>query len=96
MHMPSHAQAERPEPYAYGSRGPLGADLLARKFGYSKFGGGIHPYVSAAPMRHDPPPSLSRISLPVRISHDPAAASRPAPSRPAPGAQAPAPPRPRE
>ena len=41
------ALAERPEPYAYGSRGPAGADLLARKFGYTKFGGGIHPYPQA-------------------------------------------------
>ena len=73
--MPSREQAERPEPYAYGSRGPAGADLLARKFGYSKFGGGIHPYVSAPSVRHDPPPSLSRVAVPPPRS---AAASRPA------------------
>ena len=85
--MPSREQAERPEPYAYGSRGPAGADLLARKFGYSKFGGGIHPYVSAPSVRHDPPPSLSRVAMPpprsAAAAARPAAASRPASGAPA-------------
>ena len=41
-----HAQ---PEPYEFGSRGPSGADALARKFGMSKFGGGLTPYVYLTP-----------------------------------------------
>jgi len=34
-----------PEKYAYGSRGPAAADELARRYGMSKFGGGLTPYV---------------------------------------------------
>jgi glucose-6-phosphate 1-dehydrogenase len=36
----------RPETYAFGSRGPSGADALARRHGMSKFGGGLTPYVT--------------------------------------------------
>lgn len=34
-----------PHRYAFGSRGPSGADALARRHGMSKFGGGLTPYV---------------------------------------------------
>ena len=37
-----------PEKYAYGSRGPRGQDELARRYGMSKFGGGLTPYVFVA------------------------------------------------
>ena len=51
-------RAEPPEKYAYGSRGPRNADLLARKFGMAKFGGGLNPYVVApAPVPVSQPPS---------------------------------------
>ena len=51
-------RAEPPEKYAYGSRGPRNADLLARKFGMAKFGGGLNPYVVApAPVPISQPPS---------------------------------------
>ena len=33
-----------PERYAYGSRGPASADDLAKRYGMSKFGGGLTPY----------------------------------------------------
>ena len=36
----------KPEAYAFGSRGPAGADTLARRHGMSKFGGGLTPYVT--------------------------------------------------
>jgi len=39
------AKKVEPEKYAYGSRGPAGADDLAKRFGLSKFGGGLTPYV---------------------------------------------------
>jgi len=34
-----------PHPYPFGSRGPAAADELARRYGMSKFGGGLTPYV---------------------------------------------------
>lgn len=37
-----------PEFYAYGSRGPKGADSLAKRHGMTKFGGGLTPYVLLA------------------------------------------------
>ena len=43
------ARKEPPEPYPYGSRGPAGSDHLAKKYGYTKFGGGIHPYADYLP-----------------------------------------------
>lgn len=39
----------KPEPYPFGSRGPAKADELAHRFGMSKFGGGIQPYVYETP-----------------------------------------------
>ena len=39
------AQKVEPEKYAYGSRGPPSADGLARRYGMTKFGGGLTPYV---------------------------------------------------
>jgi len=36
----------KPESYAFGSRGPAGADALANRHGMSKFGGGLTPYVT--------------------------------------------------
>ena len=38
-------QKVEPEQYAYGGRGPTGADDLARRYGMSKFGGNLTPYV---------------------------------------------------
>lgn len=35
-----------PAKYAYGSRGPSAADSLARRYGMTKFGGGLTPYVN--------------------------------------------------
>ena len=37
-----------PEKYSYGSRGPRAQDELARRYGMSKFGGGLTPYVFVA------------------------------------------------
>ena len=39
------AQKVEPAKYAYGSRGPSAADKLARRYGMTKFGGGLTPYV---------------------------------------------------
>jgi len=48
------AEQIKPQPYAFGSRGPAKADELAHRYGMSKFGGGIQPYVTAnAPNRDD-------------------------------------------
>ena len=41
----------KPEPYAYGSRGPPLADELAHRFGMTKFGGGITHYVQGGALR---------------------------------------------
>ncbi|KAL1499475.1 hypothetical protein AB1Y20_011678 [Prymnesium parvum] len=41
----------KPHPYPFGSRGPPAADALAHKYGMSKFGGGITPYVEGQPAR---------------------------------------------
>ena len=43
----------KPVKYAYGSRGPAGADELARRYGMSKFGGGLTPYVFLGPTPPD-------------------------------------------
>lgn len=42
------AQKVEPAKYAYGSRGPSAADKLARRYGMTKFGGGLTPYVFLA------------------------------------------------
>ena len=39
------ARKVEPAQYAYGSRGPAAADKLARRYGMTKFGGGLTPYV---------------------------------------------------
>ena len=41
-----HVAPPSPHRYAFGSRGPSGADALARRHGMSKFGGGLTPYVT--------------------------------------------------
>jgi hypothetical protein len=38
-------RAQPPESYAFGGRGPKGADALAKRYGMHKFGGGLTPYV---------------------------------------------------
>ena len=44
----------KPAPYPFGSRGPAAADALAHKYGMSKFGGGITPYVEGQPPKGYP------------------------------------------
>ena len=46
MHVLNTAPSPSPHRYAFGSRGPSGADALARRHGMSKFGGGLTPYVT--------------------------------------------------
>ena len=46
MHVLNTAPLSSPHRYAFGSRGPSGADALARRHGMSKFGGGLTPYVT--------------------------------------------------
>ena len=41
------ARGVKPEPYAFGWRGPPAADDLAKRYGIKKFGGGLTPYVYA-------------------------------------------------
>ena len=40
--------SKEPETYSFGGRGPKGADALARRYGMTKFGGGLTPYVYLA------------------------------------------------
>jgi len=56
------AKTVEPEKYAYGSRGPAAADQLARRYGMTKFGGGLTPYVLvedliAGKAKDEPPPT---------------------------------------
>jgi len=45
----------KPHPYPYGSRGPAAQDGLAQRYGLTKFGGGVHPYVHGGAVK----PSLA-------------------------------------
>ena len=54
-----------PDVYPFGSRGPPSADALAQKYGITKFGGGLTPYVKkevppAPPAAHSSPMSVAK------------------------------------
>ena len=60
-----HASRRVPEVYPFGSRGPPSADALAQKYGITKFGGGLTPYVKkevpvAPPAAHSSPMSVAK------------------------------------
>ena len=48
LHELESGAGPEPEIYPYGSRGPKGADQLAKRHGMTKFGGGLTPYVYLA------------------------------------------------
>ena len=61
-----HASRRVPEVYPFGSRGPPSADALAHKYGITKFGGGLTPYVKkevppAPPAAHSSPMSVASV-----------------------------------
>ena len=53
----------QPELYTYGGRGPAAADELARRYGMSKFGGALTPYVTLAE-------KVTMLQLEERAGHD--------------------------
>lgn len=59
----------KPELYPYGSRGPVGADALANRFGMQKFGGGLHPAVEgrvAGPKEEREAPPTAEVASAMR------------------------------